>query len=156
MTSTRRGFTAVEVIVAVAVLAIAVIPVFMSTTSSAKNVRLTEYHVIAQARAKRVLEAFSTYSLPELRAANSGGSLPAPFADDDLDGGGFDLPPEYRRKMENFTEEYSFEELGPDLGLIRVKVQWTVQQRQLDYELFQVVAAEEPSDVVRPPLGDGS
>lgn len=150
----NRAFTAVEVIVAVAVLAIAVLPVFVSTTSSSKNVRLTEYHVIAQTRAKRLLEAFSTYSLAELKAASGGGgALPPPFSQADLDGAGFDLPPEYRRKMENFVEEYSFELLDPDLGMVKVHISWTVQGRQLDYELFRFVGASTLSRTVSPPLG---
>jgi prepilin-type N-terminal cleavage/methylation domain-containing protein len=154
MRTRRPGFTAVEVIVAVAVLALAVLPVFVSTTSSSKNVRLTEYHVIAQTRAKRLLEAFSTYSLAELKAASGGGGpLPPPFSRAELDGAAFDLPPEYRRKMENFAEEYSFEAMDPDLGMVKVRITWTVESRQLEYELFRFVGAPALSKTVSPPLG---
>ncbi|MCA9556504.1 MAG: prepilin-type N-terminal cleavage/methylation domain-containing protein [Myxococcales bacterium] len=150
----RWGFTATEVMVAVAVLAVAVLPVMLTTTSSSKNVRLTEYHVIAQTRAKRLLEAYGTYGLEELRGLSAGGGeLPAPF----LDGGGaeFDLPEEYRRKMENFAERAYFEDLQPDLGVVHVEVRWTVEGRQLEYTLFRFVGAGSPATVARPALGGG-
>ncbi len=150
----RRGFTAVEVIVAVAVLSIAVIPVFMSTTSGAKNVRLTEYHVIAQSRAKRLLEAYTTYGLEELRElSGGGGELPPPFSQADLDQKQFDLPPEYRSKMENFSESGVFEDLSADLGLVRVEIQWKIQGKPHEYSLFRTVSSARPAVVVVPPLG---
>lgn len=148
----RSGFTATEVMVAVAVLAIAVLPVLMTTTSSSKNVRLTEYHVIAQTRAKRLLEAYTTYGLEELRGLSAGGGeLPPPFlASGDA---AFDLPEEYRNKMENFTERGIFEDLEPDLGVVHVEVRWTVQGRELEYTLFRFVGAGSPATVARPSLG---
>lgn len=149
-----RGFTAVEVIVAVAVLAVAVLPVFMSTTAGSRMVRLTEFHVIAQTRAKRLLEAFSTYGLEELRAlAPAGGPLPAPFTDSELDGAGFDLPPEYRRKMENFQEAYRFELLGPDLGMVEVTLTWKIRGVEHDYRLFRLFGSTHSSTA--PSLGLG-
>ena len=150
----RRGFTATEVIVAVAVLAIAVLPILMTTTSSQKNVRLTEYHVIAQTRAKRLLEAYTTYGLEELRGLSAGGGeLPAPFLQSEA--AAFDLPEEYRSKMENFTERGFFEDLQPDLGVVHVEVRWTVQKRELEYTLFRFVGAGSPATVARPALGGG-
>ncbi len=156
MTTERRGFTAAEVIVAIAVLALAVLPVFMTTTSGERNVRLTEYHVIAQTRAKRVIEAFATYGLDELRKlGGSGGSLPPPFIDGELDASGMDLPEEYRRKMENFREEYAFENLGPELGRVEVRVFWTISGHEHSYRLARVFGASALSEVPAPPLRQG-
>jgi prepilin-type N-terminal cleavage/methylation domain-containing protein len=138
--SKRRGFTAVEVIVSVAVLAIAVLPVLMSTNAGARSVRLTEYHVIAQTRAKRLLEAFSTYGLGELKDASAGGgTLTPPFSEGELNGAGFELPPEYQRKMKDFHEEYTFEQLGPDLGMVEVKISWKIRGVSHDYKLFRFI-----------------
>lgn len=150
----RSAFTATEVMVAVAVLAIAVLPILMTTMSSSKNIRLTEYHVIAQTRAKRLLEAYTTYGLEELRGLSAGGGeLPPPFLQSEA--AAFDLPEEYRSKMENFTERGIFEDLEPDLGVVHVEVQWSVQGRELEYTLFRFVGAGSPATLARPALGGG-
>lgn len=151
----RTAFTAVEVIVAVAILALAIVPLLMSQTSSEKVVRLTEYHVIAQTRAKRLLEAFSTYGLEGLRKAAGGndGLLAPPLSGDET--AGFDLPPEYQRKMENFREQFELQSLGPDLGLVKVTIVWTINGVEHDYELSRMVASDRSSSPPAPPLRGG-
>lgn len=148
------GFTAAEVIVAIAVIALAVLPVFYTTTSGQKNVRLTEYHVIAQTRAKRILEAYGTYGFEELLEAAGGGSgpLPPPFTDDQLDSVDMALPEEYQRKMENFREEHEFESLGQDLGRVRVTIMWDIGGHTRKLSLSRFVAREGLGEPVRPPL----
>lgn len=149
----RRGFTATEVIVAVAVLALAVLPVFWTTTQGQKQVRLTEYHVIAQARVKRLLEAYATYGLEGLRDSTGGadGPLPAPFDLGSVDSS-FELPEEYRRKMENFDESCDLETVTDDLALIRCRVTWTIGKQNREYRLSRMVGAETLAVPPDPPL----
>lgn len=150
----RLGFSAAEVTVAVAILAIALLPVINMTTASNRTARLTEYHVLAQARAKRLLEVFSTFSLEELEdlAGSTQGSLPPPFGEGELEGASFDLPPEYRAKMENFSEEASYERMSPDLGMVLVKITWSVRGSQHDFQLFRLIGSEASSNPPVPRL----
>ena len=73
----ERGFTAVEVVVSILVLAFAAIPIITMMSSGRRAAAMTEYHVLAQRRALRYLETLSTYAFDRLLSLPKGddGSL---------------------------------------------------------------------------------
>lgn len=113
--------SAMEVIISVVILAFAVLPMINMMVSGRKNAAFTEYQVLAQLRARRILEVFSSHPYEALlnspRAPDGGLKLP-------FDDNGF--PPEYHDKLERYDEVCSFEEKKPGLGLMRVEIIWSM------------------------------
>ena len=117
----NAGFSAMEVVVSILVLAFAVLPVLHMMTSGRKTAALTEYHVLAQLRARRILEIFSSYPYEALMNVPQadGGGMAIPVSDTAF-------PPEYKKKLARYEEFCFFEELKPGLGLMTVKISWTI------------------------------
>jgi len=121
MVRSTRGFTALEVVVAILVLAVAVLPIIDMTTSGRQAAALTEYHVIAQRRALRILEVYASEPYDRLRRlprdAEGVVTAPVPF-DDPV------FPDEYRKKLATCDERVCFQELEPGLGMVTVEIRW--------------------------------
>lgn len=146
----RRGLSAIEVVISIVILAFAVLPVLNMMTSGRKTAALTEYHVLAQLRARRILESFASYpyeALLNLPQAEGGG-IELPFAGED---NGF--PPEYQQKLARYDELCFFEELEPGLGLMTVKITWLITGgNKREYVLQKLYAHEGMSLTDRYPL----
>ncbi len=138
MTKNKRAFSAIEVVVSIVVLAFAVLPVMNMMTSGRKTAALTEYHVLAQLRARRVLEIFSSYPYEALMNAPQaeGGGLAIPLTDTAF-------PPEYKKKLARYDELCIFEELKPGLGLMTVKITWLITGGQERKYLLQKIFCDE-------------
>ncbi len=121
-----RGFSSVEVIVCVVILAFAVVPIITSISGGRKKATLTEYHALAQMRANLIVEALSAKGFSILaKAANDGGgtlATPLPLDDDTL-------PEEYRRRIKNFEEEIEFEEVSDGLAVLSVTIRWKLKDK---------------------------
>jgi hypothetical protein len=117
----RKAFSAVEIIVSTVVLALAVIPILTLVSSGQKNAAITEYHVLAQLRARRIIESLMAYPFRELIAlppAESGGvKIPVK-----LEASVF--PGEYKNKVKNYSETLTIEKKGDGAALVTVQVVW--------------------------------
>ncbi len=130
-----------EIIVSVVVLAIAVIPLLWMFVGGRKTAALTEYHVLAQMRARRILEAFASYPYEALKGVTEaeGGGLLVPLPASDS---GF--PPEYQKRIAMYDELTFFQEAKPGLGRLTVKITWTLASdgKKREYLLHKLVAEE--------------
>ena len=117
----RRGFTAVEVVVSILVLAFAAIPIISMMSSGRRTAALTEYHILAQRRALRYLETMSTYTFNTLRTIprKEGGALKL-----NLPGDESAFPKDYRKKCTAYEEKATLLEVRPGLLQATVKVSW--------------------------------
>lgn len=77
----RRGVSAVEVLLATAVVAVALVTVMGLSQSHARQAYFTEYHVQAQWRTAAILGSLATRHPPDLEAELRSGGLPADGAE---------------------------------------------------------------------------
>jgi hypothetical protein len=128
-----------EVVVSVVILAFAVVPLLQMFQSGRQSAALTEYHVLAQLRARRILESFASFPYAALKALPEaeGGGVAPPLPPED----GF--PPEYRKRVSTYEEMTFFEELSPGLGLLTVKIAWTPADRKKHEYLLQKIVSDE-------------
>lgn len=129
MTGRRRGgFSLLEALLAMAILAGALVPLLRSFMVQSRVAAVSELHLLAGARAHRILEAYAAlgYDTLQAQAGGDSGTLPpvlAPVQDELLDlARDYELPPHLARllsTMDRFTEVSTFEELDPD-GLARI------------------------------------
>lgn len=110
-----RGFTFTEVLVAVCILGIAIVPMFGLFTDGTRNAALVAGHTRAVAIASECLELMSSLSYRRLSGfATSGG-----------DPGEFSPPPPEEVYGPGFTREVYVEESGsPGLILVGARVRW--------------------------------
>jgi len=141
--------SAVEVVISIVILAFAVLPIMNMMTSGRKSATLTEHHVLAQLRARRILEVFSSYPYEALRNVpdSEKGGLQIPLPADELA-----FPPEYQKNLERYDELCFFEETKPGLGVMTVKISWTVTGAKREYVLQKIMTDEGASLNDRYPL----
>ena len=129
-----------EIVVSVVILAFAVLPVIHMTTTGRKTAALTEYHILAQIRARRILEAFTSFPYQALKTVpeGEGGGLTVPLPPSEV---GF--PPEFQEKISRYDEMAFFEEIKPGLGVMTVKIMWTpAGGARREYVLQKIFADE--------------
>ncbi len=134
--ASRLGFSAVEIIMCIVILALALIPIVGSVTQGQKKAILTEHHIIARMRANMIVEMLISrgYVTNKLEADKGGGELKSPFTVDDADKLFFEVAPELKQPMKTYTDTITFEEFTPSgsgstkpgLALIAVKTEWTL------------------------------
>ena len=115
----RRGTSLVEVLIALAILTFAFVPVVQMTTSTTRQSAFSEFHIFWQARAGRILEKFGQYEYPYLlKWRRADGTLPVEFTEPAL-------PVEYSRMLDHWAEACRFEEVEPGLGKLTVTIRWS-------------------------------
>lgn len=138
----RRAVSAVELILASAIMAAAFIPVYSLMQGNQRVAYLNELQIVARRRAARVLAGLVGLPYGELRAAATGGGPPTdvrfmppegkaltlalPAAADDLE------PQQaparmlegYEKKVDKMRVEAYFHELEPGFGRLAVLVRW--------------------------------
>ena len=134
---TRRrcgGFSLMEALLAMAILAGALVPLLRSFILQSRVAAVSELHLVAGARGRRILEAYAALGYDTLQTM--AGSVPGTTGDERplppaLDGPrselldlarDYELPPHLARlqaTVDRFTEVSSWQELDPD-GLARV------------------------------------
>ena len=119
----RRGFTAVEVVVSILVLAFAAIPIIAMMSSGRRTAALTEYHILAQRRALRYLETLSTFTFNALRTLprKEGGALKLALPGDESA-----FPAEYKKKCTAYEEKATLQEVQPGLMKATVEISWAL------------------------------
>lgn len=135
-----RGFSAIEIVVSTLVLACALIPILTLMSSGKKSAAVTEYHVFAQMRAKRVIESVASYPWKEmmkLPVASTGGVIiPGSMTSTAF-------PSEYENKIKNYEEFLFLENLEDGISLATVKVKWTLATGdKRTYELCRIFCDE--------------
>lgn len=136
----RKAFSAIEIVVSTVVLACALIPILTLMSSGKKSAAITEYHVLAQMRAKRVIEVVSAYPLKEMMklplAPTGGVQIPGTMTSTAF-------PSEYENKIKNYEELLFLENLEEGISLATVKVNWTLATgEQKSYELCRIFCDE--------------
>jgi len=133
----RRAFSLTEVLVALAIIAFALIPIVTMSSTTTKQAVFSEYHVFFQARAMRVLQHYSILPYRDLAMLATGpdGAIHVTLTDPPI-------PHEFRRKLKTAIEVLEFKELEPGLGKLTATMQWrfpTDTVRQADKIQHQVV-----------------
>ncbi len=115
----NRAFSLTEVLVAMAIIAFAVIPIVTMSSTSNKKAVFSEYHVFFQARAMRVLEHYSILKYEDLKmlATGDNGAIHITLSDPPI-------PHEFSRKLKRAVEVLEFQELEPGLGKLIATMQW--------------------------------
>ena len=118
--ASHRGFSTFEILVSVALVSFALIPLINLFVTGRRSATLTEHHILAQMRAQRILEAFASHPYRALARDAQGGGLTVPLPASEPA-----FPPEYREKISAYEEQVSFEEQKPGLGCLVVDIAWT-------------------------------
>ena len=142
-TKSRRdinAFSAIEIMISIVVLACALIPILTLMSSGKKSAVLTEYHVLAQMRARRVVETISAYPFKELMklpASDTGGvKIPGSMVSTAF-------PAEYENKVKNYEEFLFLENLEEGITLATIIVKWTLATGEnRSYELCRIFCDE--------------
>lgn len=136
----KSGFSAIEIVISVVVLACALIPILTLVSSGKKSAAITEYHVLAQMRARRIIEVVSSYpykNLTSLPVAETGGiKIPGEMTSTAF-------PENYQNKIKNYEELLFIENLETGISLATVKVNWTLATGdKRKYELCRIFTDE--------------
>lgn len=161
------GFSLVEVLLAVLILALCLVPVLALNMQQTRGAWFTDCHLAARAHARRVAETLAAQDYDALRqaaASDDEGSLPSllPAAAAELArlSGEAPLPRHlqaYATSRERFTQSVTFEELAPTgLARIVVRVSWAMPgespaaaSHDVTYVVF--VSRRDLSLTIRPP-----
>ena len=92
-----KGFAFAEVLVALAIVAFALVPLLSMMRSIKRQVAFSDYHVFWQVRAMRVLEHYRLSNINELRFLLKDGNHRPAFPDTPI-------PPEYAQKLRKFED----------------------------------------------------
>lgn len=115
----RSAFTLTEVLIALAIVASALIPIVTFTSSTMKKAAFSEYHVFFQVRAVRLVEHYSIHRYDRLKelATGTDGAIEVTLEDPPI-------PAEFRRKLKYCTEVLKFREVEPGLGELTAVMKW--------------------------------
>ena len=115
----RKATSLTEVLVAMAIIAFALVPIVTMSGTSNKKAVFSEYHVFFQSRAMRVLEHYSILAYADLKMLATGpdGAIQVTLSDPPI-------PHEFRRKLKKAIERLEFQELEPGLGKLTAIMQW--------------------------------
>ncbi|MBI2943352.1 MAG: prepilin-type N-terminal cleavage/methylation domain-containing protein [Candidatus Wallbacteria bacterium] len=117
----RRAFTAVEVLVSVAILAIALVPVLSMLTSGTKESAYGEYHMIAQTRAETIMQLLACRDWQAWENLPKGVASPVPEALTTL---AVELPEDFRTRLAGFEETVTCTPIDNGLVELSVELAW--------------------------------
>lgn len=119
-----KGFTAIELMLALVILSLGLMPVFGMMTAGTRQSHFSEYSLFASARAHRIIETFTTFDYRHFESMGDEADLDiskAIFGEDPP------LPAEYLAKLDRdgYSETASWKTLDNGLGVITVVIEWT-------------------------------
>ncbi|MBI3894099.1 MAG: prepilin-type N-terminal cleavage/methylation domain-containing protein [Candidatus Wallbacteria bacterium] len=115
------GFTAVEVLVSIAILAIALVPVLTMLISGNKESAYGEYQMIAQTRAESILQVLACRDWQAFAGFPQGTPTVVP---ETLTSSAIELPEDFRRRLAGFEETVTFTPLDGGLAEVAVDIAW--------------------------------
>ncbi len=120
----NQGFIALEVMLACALLALGLLPVFGMMTAGTRQSAFSEYALFAAPRAKRILDAYLTMDYRYFASLGENAELDVK---DVLSGSEPPMPEEYLAKLDRdgYTERAEWRSLDNGLGVLTVTIEWT-------------------------------
>lgn len=124
---TRRGFTALEVLVSITIVALAFAPVLSMLGSGVRESFFSEYHFIAQTRAESILDLLTARGFHVLPDGPPGTASVLPETAYALPLLGTD---DYRRRLAGFEESVTCTSLEEGLAELTVDIGWLMPDEQ--------------------------
>ncbi len=115
------GFTALEVLVSIAILGIAFVPVLTMLTSGTKESFYNEYHLIAETRAESIVQALQSRDFSVFKALPPGTQSELP---ESLTSVAVAVPEDYRRRLARFEEAVTAKPIEDGLVEVTVEIGW--------------------------------
>ena len=117
------GFSLVEILIALSILTLCMLPVFNLVQSSRVQTTFSDYHVFAQIRATRLLDIFASQPFEELILLDQStqkGNLVSTGINAPV------LPPKLASRLaeDGFKERFYFTVLDNGLGSLEVEIRW--------------------------------
>jgi prepilin-type N-terminal cleavage/methylation domain-containing protein len=119
----KSGFSLVEILIAMSILTLCMLPVFNLVQSSRVQTSFSDYHIFSHIRATRLLDIFASYPFEQLILLDQSaqkGNLVAMGADTPA------LPPKLASRLapDGFRERFYFTVLEKGLGCLEVEIRW--------------------------------
>jgi len=112
----RSGFTAVELMMTVAIVGVALIPVFGIMVQTTRQTGFTFAHAVAQGRALSLLDAVASKGIDEIKDRATRGESLVSKAELEL--------VKTSGAIEVVDEQVRFEEVRPGLGSLTIDLKW--------------------------------
>ncbi len=125
------GFTAIEILVSISILALAFVPVLTMLSSGTRESYYSEYHLLAQTRAETILQLLSTRDLQALMTGPVGTAVSVAISPEDLK---LDLPPSYEARLPAFQQSVTLTPLARGLAEVVVEIDWAMPVEQAGAE----------------------
>ena len=168
--TSRRGFTLTEVMIAVVVLGLCLVPLLTSGTTTHKRSHFAEHHILAASRARTILGMVTSldFAVLDWIVQSSGGTAPIELDLEKLyEPGSMDLlfaaiaggdarTASFEGKLDHFSHKVTYERISTDLGRVVVTFDWqySADQGKGNHELVlaRLVRRNERSMTRIPPL----
>lgn len=121
----RRGFSFVEIAIAILILALGLLPILSMMASGSRQSAFSEYHLFASNRAHRIAEELLTYSSANFEQLQEGGAGLASLVRS-VTAQETAFPREYTAKLApgSYREEVTVEPLDDGLVMLKVQIHW--------------------------------
>lgn len=117
------GFSAVEILISISILALACVPVLTMMSSGTRESFQNEFHLIAETRAESLVQTLAARDFQVFSSFPPGTPSVVPEA---LTTMVLEVPEQYRRKLANFEETVTVTPFGDGLVELAVEIGWVM------------------------------
>ena len=127
----------VEVLIATAIIAIAIVPIMELIQSNRVKSEFNEYYLFAHIRAQRILDVVATQpyeKISSLSLSDQKENLVKSATSGPV------FPPEYARKLDKkgYSESWWFNELKTGVGIVEVEIHWKFTGPKQDWRTYNL------------------